>query len=201
MTDESYPPAELRGDLSWPDRVIALHDGLLQAGLPYAFGGAIALNYHREPRATLDIDINIFLDPSDEDQALDVLRSLSALPDEDKVRRELAAVGQTRSLWDKTYVDLFFSNTDFHQSMAARVVYESFAPGIDIPVLSIEDLMVCKVLFDRPKDWLDIEAVVKTRGTALDLQYMGQWLSYFLPADDNRLGRLQTKIADAPDNN
>ncbi|MHB8513372.1 MAG: nucleotidyl transferase AbiEii/AbiGii toxin family protein [Actinomycetota bacterium] len=44
------------------EAVFALHDSLATARIPHAFGGAIALAYCiNEPRATRDIDLNIFV--------------------------------------------------------------------------------------------------------------------------------------------
>jgi hypothetical protein len=31
---------------------------------------------------------------------------------------------------------------------------------VQIPILSPEHLIVCKVVFDRPKDWLDVEEMI-----------------------------------------
>lgn len=38
-------------------RVLALEHAL--SGIPHAFGGALALAYYAEPRATIDIDLKI----------------------------------------------------------------------------------------------------------------------------------------------
>lgn len=192
MNEERLVSPESQTEPTWTEKVVALSRALGEAGIPYAFGGAIALNYHRDPRSTLDIDINVFLAPDDEIAALSCLETLSGLPDRERVEHGLRDDGQARSLWGTTYIDLFFSNTDFHVSMASRVVQEPFA-GTEIPVLSIEDLLVCKVLFDRPKDWQDIEAVIATRGTSLDLGYMRAWLNSFLANDDHRFGRLEAR--------
>jgi hypothetical protein len=62
-------------------------------------------------------------------------------------------------------------------------------------VLSIEDLLICKALFDRPKDWVDIEAVAKTRQGDLDRPYLGGWLGRFLPPEDPRLDRIKAILA------
>jgi len=113
----------------------------------YAFGGAISLKYHREPRSTLDIDVNIFLSPASSATALSVLQDLYGLPMAEQVRARIDRDGQARTLWGATYVDLFLADTDFHESMSGRVERQAFG-DIEIPVLSIEDLIVCKVLFD-----------------------------------------------------
>ena len=92
-------------------------------------------------------------------------------------------------MWAGTYVDLFLSNTDFHTAMFERLQHQPFGDR-QIPVLSIEDLLICKVLYDRGKDWVDIEAVAATRQAELDYGYMVGWLSEFIDAVDPRHARL-----------
>lgn len=180
----------------WQGKVLAVHVALLERGVPYAFGGAIALNYHREPRTTLDIDINVFLAPNQSADALAALAELYELGDRDALAAQLHEYGQARTLWDATYVDLFFSNTPFHDAMAERVEAQPFADA-QIPVLSVEDLLVCKVLFDRGRDWVDIEAVVEAKGTELDTAHIERWLDAFLSPGDRRLDRFQALRDDA----
>lgn len=124
------------------------------------------------------------------------LGNLYTMSDVGRVQADLLAQGQARSLWGSTFIDLFFANTDFHDSMARRVTREPFA-GVEISVLSIEDLLVCKVLFDRSKDWVDVEAVAQTRRTELDADYIRSSLSLFLADDDARFERLQQALGQA----
>jgi hypothetical protein len=188
--DADSAPLAFGPEPTWTAKVLRLHEAMKQRGIPFAFGGAIALNYHREPRSTLDIDINIFLSPEQRSGVLDALGSLYGLPDRQRLERQLGEEGQTRSRWGHTYVDLFFANSEFHQSMARRAVREPFADAA-IPVLSIEDLLVCKVLFDRPRDWVDIEAVAETRRGQLDTAYIEYWVDAFVERDDARFGKLR----------
>jgi len=46
---------------SLPDKVSAIHHALREAKIPHAIGGALALAYYAEPRATIDVDINVFV--------------------------------------------------------------------------------------------------------------------------------------------
>lgn len=189
-------PERRKREPPWGEKIVRLHDSLTAQGIPYAFGGAIALNYHREPRSTLDIDINVFLPPDSDEIVLTLLRGLDPSIDTTTVQQEIRETGQARALWGSTFVDLFFANTDLHTSMAQRVAREPFADG-EINVLSIEDLLICKALFDRPKDWLDIDAVAQTRRDALDRAYITTWLTQFVADDDHRLDRLR-QILDRP---
>jgi hypothetical protein len=184
---EQQPP-----EPTWDQKVLQLHEGLRQRDIPYAFGGAIALNYHREPRSTLDI--NVFVTPDQESAVLAALVDVYRIPDQERIEQELREQGQTRTLWGATYVDLFLANTDFHTSMAERIERQPFGDA-EIPVLSIEDLLICKVLFDRPKDWVDIDAVAATRRSELDGHYMLAWLGQFLEPDDPKLERIQSVLS------
>ena len=192
MTETGQPnPERSEREPGWPEKVLRVHAALDERQIPHAFGGAIAVNYHREPRSTLDIDINIWLGPEDRADVLATLDDLfEGLPDKEDVVRRIARDGQVRTKWGSTHVDLFFANTAFHNSMAERAERQEFE-GVPIPVLSIEDLLICKVLFDRPKDWVDVAAVVRARGNELDAGYMQSWLSRFLPSDDERIRHLR----------
>ena len=55
-------------------KVVRLHESLTEAGLPHAFGGALALAFCvEEPRATKDIDLNVFIGT---DRIDDLVRAL-----------------------------------------------------------------------------------------------------------------------------
>lgn len=94
MNEERLVSPESQTEPTWTEKVVALSRALGEAGIPYAFGGAIALNYHREPRSTLDIDINVFLAPDDEIAALSCLETLSGLPDRERVEHGLRDDGK-----------------------------------------------------------------------------------------------------------
>src|SRR5438067_1265028 len=94
--------------------------------------------------------------------------------------------GQVRLRWGITPVDLFLSVLPFHdhvQQHARLVPFE----GRTIPVLSCTALAVFKALFDRPRDWVDIEAMVEAR--SLDVDEAMRWVREMV-GDDPRVERL-----------
>src|ERR1700749_1918626 len=93
------------GAPSLPEKVVAIHRALSTAKIPHAIGGAIALAYYAEPRATIDVDVNVFV-PTD--RWPDVRDALSG-PGVDVKADEsaLARDGQVRLWWDRNPVDLF----------------------------------------------------------------------------------------------
>lgn len=68
--------------------------------------------------------------------------------------------GQTRVWWEDTPIDLFLDIHSFHEEVARGVRQVPFADRT-IPVLGCTGLAVFKALFDRTKDWADIEAMVE----------------------------------------
>ncbi|MBI2705518.1 MAG: hypothetical protein HYX32_09545 [Actinobacteria bacterium] len=169
------------------DRVLAIDAALDDAGVPHAFGGALALAYHTaEPRGTRDIDVNVFVDTH---RAEGVFR---AMPDgvewgELEVRR-VERDAQVRLLWDETPVDLFFSNHPFHDRASERVRRVPF-PGGEIPILGPDELAVFKAFFNRTKDWADLEAMIEVH--SIDGPSVLGWLVDLLGPDDDRIPRLR----------
>lgn len=139
------------------EKLFAVHDALAAASLPHAFGGAIALAYCvEEPRGTRDLDVNIFCD------AGDAAAALGALPDGVGVSEDdIATVerdGQQRLFWDGVPIDVFLNNLPLHEAAAEGVVWVPLE-GRQVPVLDCASLAVFKSLFDRTKDWADLEAI------------------------------------------
>jgi hypothetical protein len=64
-----------------------------------------------------------------------------------------------------------------------------FGEDAEIPILSAEDLAVFKVIFDRPKDWIDLAELLYAQGERFDARYTLEWLSRILAPDDPRLRR------------
>lgn len=158
--------------------------------LPFAFGGALALAYAtEEPRATRDIDVNVFVEVVDVDRAFDALPPEVAHRPAD--RRTAVRDGQVRLFWEETPVDLFFSTHPFHAQAARRVRRVDLGDGM-IPVLSPVDLGVFKVFFDRTKDWADLEAMLEA-GSLPGGVLVGHLVDLLGP-DDHRIERLRTLL-------
>lgn len=175
------------GDPSLPDQIVAIHEALAAAKIPHALGGAIALAYYAEPRATIDIDLNVFMPAQRWPEVSDALAPLGVrVADLDSAALERD--GQCRLWWGRTAVDLFFSYDEIHEEMREETRRAPFA-DTTIPILSPEHLTVCKAMFDRVKDWLDIEQILV--GTDdLDVAEIEGWLERMAGSEDPRLEKL-----------
>ena len=109
------------------EQVIAFHDALAAADLPHAIGGAIALGHYAEPRPIRDIDINVFVPPSNAQEV-------------DAALADLDAKGPP--------VHLFFDEDELHAAMPAAVREVPFS-GSTIPIVSPEHLVIRKATLDR----------------------------------------------------
>jgi hypothetical protein len=169
------------------ERVRAVCDALDAHGVPWALGGALALAYAtREPRGTRDIDINVFVGA---ERAAEVFGALPAGVTYDSHDVTVAQQeDQVRLWWDGTPLDLFFAADPFHFDANQRARSVPFA-GRTIRVLCAEDLAVFKALFDRSKDWVDIETMVES--DAIDVQLAADRLHTLL-GDDTRVARLRS---------
>jgi hypothetical protein len=167
-------------------RIVAVHRALDKAGLPHAFGGALALAWCTEQaRGTIDIDVNVFVEASES------RRVVRALPKAiGRSEAQLAALerdGQVRLWWDRTPVDVFLDTTPFHRQAVRRCRRERFG-GTEVPFLSCLDIAVFKAFFNRTKDWADLEEM-QAAGT-LDVAAVMAVVVEYLGAADERVGKL-----------
>lgn len=172
------------------EKLFAIHDSLTEAGIPHAFGGAIALAYCvEEPRGTRDLDVNIFVDAAKAGPTLERLPSGVTVAQEDiaKVERD----GQARLDWDGTPIDVFLNNVPLHQAVASAVVWVPLV-GRDIPVLDCASLAIFKAFFDRTKDWADMEAIAQA--TPEDIDVAAATIADLVSPDDPAVKRLESLI-------
>ncbi len=181
----------MSASLTLADKVLAIDREVSE--VPHAFGGAIALAYYAEPRTTVDIDLNMFVPEGEARRAIAPLQRLGVRASDNDVAHAMRE-GQVRLYWDATPVDLFFSYDAFHDAAAGAVRRVPFA-GSTIPILAADHLVVCKSVFDRAKDWIDIEAMI-ANGTKLDAAEIIRWVQRIVGDDDPRFERVVAILTD-----
>jgi len=170
--------------------IVELYDALVDADIAHAFGGALALAWcTRDPRATNDVDLNVFVGTDE------LGRVLAALPDSIEVTDHDVDVldrdGQHRLYWEDLPVDVFLNTTSFHEDVARRVVHHPFL-GRSMPFLSPEDIAVFKAFFNRPKDWLDLAEMASAGSIDGDV-VLGVVVRFLGPVDE-RVARLRALL-------
>lgn len=167
-------------------------------GRAVAVIGAVARNAWAPPRATTDLDLTISAQPETLAAIETALRALGytavrrqqaeptdPLPDILIFRGEEA---------DPRQVDLLVAKTAFEEQVIARAECVAIGP-CDVPVSSPEDLVVYKLLADRPRDREDIRAVLRTQartGRPFDWRHVERWAAFWQISD--RLERLRASL-------
>lgn len=171
------------------ERLLAVHDALAKAEFPHAIGGAIALGYCTlEPRGTKDLDVNVFVTP---DRVKEVFAALPQPVTVTALNLEQAERdGQVRVWWEQTPIDIFFDVLPFHREVARDVRHVSFA-GRTIPVIGCTALTVFKAMFDRTRDWADIEAMIEAK--TVDVDDAVAWIRDMAGPDSPEARRLETR--------
>ena len=172
--------------LTLAQRVLAIEVAL--AKVPHAFGGALALAYYAEPRATIDIDLNVFVSSEQFDAVARLLARIGVDSDVERTKPLIERDGQARLWWGAVPLDLFFAYDPFHAAAAAATRRVPFG-GSTIPILAADHLIVCKTVFDRPKDWVDIEAMLE-HGTRPDAVEVLRWVGRIVGDQDSRFVRV-----------
>lgn len=171
-----------------PEVARRLADALEKASVPYAIGGAIAYGLHAPPRATNDVDLNVFVGPDKLDPVFGALEEAGAEVDRKRAQASAESRGDFAVRVSGMRVDVFIPSIPLYDS-AARRLKTAVLLGRPIQILSAEDLAVFKLLFFRAKDVSDVERMVLFQGDALDRDYVRRWLVDIVGSDDPRVSR------------
>lgn len=176
-----------------------LADALEGAGLPYAIGGAVALGYHSTPRATIDVDVDVFVDPvRDLDRVLDVLTKAGFEPDgpPEVLARQARSDGQFRGRVSGVRVDVFVPAIPYYAELEQRS-REVILMGRPIRILGADDLAVLKIMFFRTKDLADAEALLRSPEARIDRPFVRRKLASLVGAESERVRAWDDLVAAA----
>mgnify|MGYP006271044799 CR=1 FL=1 len=168
------------------DAISRVDAALASSGLPYAFGGALALSAWAEPRATRDIDLNVWVDPGQVTPVLDALETAGVTIDRDRATREAIGRGMFVGFAGEYRVDVFVPSIPFYDEARRRICRVPFLDRT-FPVLSPETLAVFKLLFFRPKDLVDLQRLLEIRGSEFDAGFVRAAVAGMLGEDDRRI--------------
>lgn len=137
-------------------------------GIPYMIIGGYAVLYHGEARFTEDIDIVIGVDTDELEKIIGIIES------DFKVRTEKVEefVSQTNVLPLKEIesgikVDIIFSFIEFERE-AIRNAEVAKIEKAEVRIVSVNDLVIYKLLAGRAKDIDDAKSIIQINNTKID---------------------------------
>lgn len=167
-----------------PDLVGRISAGLAAAGIRHAVTGATAMAAHGYVRATRNLDILVLAGSLDLPRVFEIVRR-QGFEGEDRelieaIRDRYVAVLRSGSVT----VEILLPVLSYHHRLLDRAVSREVA-GTPVPFVTLEDLIVLKMLWRRAKDMADLHALLATAGS-LDASYVRETLREILPEDDPR---------------
>ena len=151
--------------------LVTVADRLERFRVPYTIIGGMANAIWGEPRATLDIDVAVWVDEGE------ITSLLARLADDYKILAKDAVdfIHQTRVLPLESEggirIDMIFGMLPFEQAAIERSVIRHVS-NKPVRFCSAEDLILYKIVSDRPQDLNDVRAIVGRSGNALDRNYL-----------------------------
>lgn len=177
MSDDSFNAAQIG---------LVLARALDARRLPYAIGGALAYGVWALPRATKDVDLNIFLAPDALDPAFDVLIEAGVAFDRAEARRRAEDEGMFIGWVGACRIDVFTPSIPFSWEALRTRVFVEAGPS-SAWFLSAEALSFFKLMFFRGKDVVDLERLITSQGKKLDAAYVRRWLVETMGPEDDRV--------------
>lgn len=152
----------VRRDSSYEAALVAFADLAKQLGIRWYVFGAQAVNLHGFARATADLDLTIELGELAVSKLVAKLRQGGFVPR----FADAEFIAATRVIpvvhrASKLPIDLVLAGPGLEQQFLDEVTLRRIDKR-DIPVLSLENLIITKLLAGRPKDLEDVRELVAT---------------------------------------
>jgi len=152
-----------------------------RAKIPYMIIGGQAVLLYGEPRLTRDIDVTLGVDVNRLADLLTLADDLSLAPlvDPESFTRDTMVL-PCQDATTGIRVDFIFSHSPYEQQAIRRAVAVTIEHTA-IRFASAEDLIVHKMLANRPRDLEDVSNVL-LKQPHVDLTYIRHWLTQFSQA-------------------
>ena len=146
--------------------------GFLDAeGIPYMVIGGIANLVWGTPRATVDIDVTVWVDNPGIDTLVNKLSARFRI----LIKNASAFVRHTRVLPLETPegigIELIFGQLPYEREAIDRARTQVFH-GVPVRICSPEDLIIHKIISERPRDREDVKGIIQAMGNELDRQFL-----------------------------
>ena len=139
-----------------------------QRGWRFCFIGGLAVIRFGQPRATQDVDVNLFAGFGKEESYVDAILERFAGRIEDSRRFGIENRVVLCRASNSVPVDVALAGIPFEERMVSRATTFEFSPGAVLLTASAEDMIVLKSFAGRDRDWADVEGILVRQGPGLD---------------------------------
>ena len=151
--------------------LVSISERLETLRVPYMVIGGMANAVWGEPRATLDVDVTVWVDEEEiETISGRFADRFTLLPD-----NPAEFIRTTRVLPLETEagvrIDLIFGMLPFEQAAIERSVSRTVG-NRPVRFCTAEDLILYKIFSERDQDLRDVQAILRRRGPELDRTYL-----------------------------
>ena len=158
--------------------VRAAIDFLETQGYRYALVGGLALAQWGVVRATYDVDIKVLVPRGDYAEMRASLQAAFPNPARPHLPEHSLVVAVSIH---EVIVDFLLALPGYEELIIERATLRDLG-GWSVWICSAEDLIIQKVVAERDKDWVDVEALLIAQGNRLDQIYIEEWLTQFAEA-------------------
>ena len=151
--------------------VVEIAAALESMKIDYIIVGGIANAVWGEPRATIDVDVTVVVENPDLAVAIARLTQSfkAAIPDPEAFVRRTRVLPLDTS--DGIRIDIIFALMSFELEAVRRAASVMFGDRA-VRFVTPEDLLLMKIISDRPRDLADAEALARRRLDTLDRAYL-----------------------------
>jgi predicted nucleotidyltransferase len=144
---------------------------LEELAVPYMLIGGLAMAAWDEPRATVDVDLTAWIEPGDRESTLRRLCERFRPGSKDPIR--FASQTQVCPLLSSngTRIDIVLGALPIERAAIDRARLLPIG-GRNTRVASVEDLLLTKMISERPRDREDVTRLLKRYGASLDRGYL-----------------------------
>ena len=146
---------------------------LTENRIPYVVIGGMASDVWGRPRKTLDIDIVIQVNPEKSEAFLKIAEKYHFKFNRQKALNQIMNMGMCRLFYGDYHADVIMGYSEFEQGVFTRKRKVSIL-GKNVWVASPEDVILYKLLSNRPIDQSDIANIVAAQGGKLDTKYLNK---------------------------
>jgi len=148
-------------------------------GVEYAVVGGIAVSIYGEPRLTMDIDVNVMLESGKVADFLKKAKKYGFSPVPSRIKNFIRKTGVIPMKFSKSrnegLCDFIIAQNPLERAAIRRARLKKIS-SVNVKIARAEDIVIHKILSDRPRDLEDAGSILIKQRKKLDTKYILFWL-------------------------